>query len=144
MVPIMANLTVLSELSQPFLAMAHSHAILDTRTAVRGQTEAFDALLAQKLRIVVQAVVYVDIWGQLIAPVTNLSVSVSPIICQAINFFAGNSDFLEEIILPHLWLRFAAKLANSFIVNVAVARWTFVRDVGNERWIATYCNTFVP
>jgi hypothetical protein len=72
MEPIMANLTVLSELGQPFLAMAHSHTILDTRTAVRGETEAFDALLAQKLRIVVQAVLYIDIWGQLIAPVTNL------------------------------------------------------------------------
>lgn len=94
--------------------MAHSHAILDTRTAVRSQSEAFDALLAQKLRIVVQAVVYVDIWGQLIAPVTNLTLSVSRIISQAINDIAGNSDFSEEIILPHLWLGFAAKLANSF------------------------------
>jgi hypothetical protein len=85
MVPIMANLTVLSELGQPFLAMAHSHAILDTRTAVRGQTEAFDALLAQKLRIVVQAVVYVHIWGQLIAPVTNRNFIVRPILSQTIN-----------------------------------------------------------
>lgn len=71
----MANLTLISELGQPFLAMGYSLAILDTGTAVRGQTEAFDALLAQKLRIVVQAVLHIDIWGDLIAPVTNLVVS---------------------------------------------------------------------